>query len=175
MTYELCIDEIGFLTEVSKKLSHKECDDEFKTFFKSVNGKYNGFQLESFFHIIKDEKITMRTIFRFEPESDWDMDEVTDSTQPFYSELLGNDKSVGRLIGNTEVEQPFSNHTDSRATHLVKGAEDVCKFIASNFELEEVVFCLGKGKMLKEINELKRTILQLENDYINGRYLRFNE
>jgi hypothetical protein len=56
MTYELCIDEIGFLTEASKKLSHKEWDDEFKTFFKSVNGKYNGFQLESFFHIIKDEK-----------------------------------------------------------------------------------------------------------------------
>jgi hypothetical protein len=46
------------------------------------------------------KKITMRTIFRFEPESDWDMDEVTDSTQPFFSELLGNDKSVGRLIGN---------------------------------------------------------------------------
>ena len=99
MRYWVDLNETFALTEEAKLLTFNEWETEFKIFFKSVNDKYENFELESFFHVMREGRINLMLMFSCETDEKWDMSDSIDLTTAFYGELHGNDDSVGRLFG----------------------------------------------------------------------------
>lgn len=88
-----------------------------------------------------------------------------------YLQITGT--AIGTFVGTKTIEKPFDAPWDSRATHVVRGGEDVSRFIGSNYEDESVVECMSKNRVYSEIKRLENELNELKMSVKNETYFKY--